>query len=191
MYLYAYFKILNFKVQVWFYTWVNTWDFVKKLLFRKKIFSITSLLQQVAKEFPRSKLFYTTEILSSNTRQLEVIYKGSWNERNENQTKQPLRYFFILYKYLFAQLKSIQAKIFNGLKSTAVVINILKLISCLCLAFFLLIMQWDRQLYKYLIIPSSHKFHRQCLCTAISNMNLTITRGKKIEHVALIRSPGS
>lgn len=45
--------------------------------------------------------------------------------------------------------------------------------------------------YKYLITLSSQKFHRQCSCTAISNMNLTITRRRKIEHVALIRSPGS
>lgn len=60
-----------------------------------------------------------------------------------------------------------------------VIINMLKLISCLCLAFFLLIIQWDRPLYKYLITPASHKFHRQCSCRAISNMNLTITRGRK------------
>lgn len=53
----------------------------------------------------------------------------------------PLDIYFFTKKTLFEQLKSIQAKILNGLKSMVVVINILKLISCLCLAFFLLIMQ--------------------------------------------------
>lgn len=72
-----------------------------------------------------------------------------------------------------------------------VIINMLELISYLCLAFLPTDYSERQAAYKYLITPPSQKFHRQCSCTAISNMNLTITRRRKIEHVALIRSPGS